>query len=95
MEMEDLLRTHYGITAARCTGMDGYDSHNTRVQTADNQWVLKQYPPEAGLWPLLEAETELLVLLQKKGLAEFPLPQPDLQTRLLTPLPNGSSSHFG
>ncbi|MEM7655288.1 MAG: aminotransferase class III-fold pyridoxal phosphate-dependent enzyme [Bacteroidota bacterium] len=89
MDTKELLRKHFDISATRLTGMEGYDSDNTRVETEDQRWVLKRYSAAEGLLPFLRAETAFLYHLHQKGIAELPTPQVDRAGESLTILDTG------
>lgn len=72
------LAQSYQLSQSSLTPMEGYDSTNFRVQTNGQRYVLKLYGQTPLLLSLLEAENEVLRILNASMPGSFPIPSADI-----------------
>lgn len=87
--METFLKEHYNLQAVEIKPLEGYDSENYRVKTAERNYVLKIYKNEVHLKELLLAENRLLKLLSKDNADSYSVPIENLQGNYLTETATG------
>ncbi|MFS4491767.1 aminotransferase class III-fold pyridoxal phosphate-dependent enzyme [Maribacter sp. 2308TA10-17] len=73
MNIHSILRTHYGITSAAVTSLEGYDSTNYKIQNEKGLFVLKQNLHSEETLELLQAENKLLENLKILKDYDFPM----------------------
>ena len=76
--IENLLRDHFNLENVKVKKMVGYENENYRIDTADQRYVLKLYPFDAGLMALTMAETETLLFINQDHREIFPMPVPSI-----------------
>ncbi|MCB1024689.1 MAG: aminotransferase class III-fold pyridoxal phosphate-dependent enzyme [Acidobacteria bacterium] len=62
-KITEILCSEFGILGAEISVLEGYDSENYKVETADSKYVLKLYQSEPNLEQLLTAENLVLETL--------------------------------
>jgi ethanolamine-phosphate phospho-lyase len=87
--MKDFLAEHYNLEVLDIIPLEGYDSENYRVKTADGNYVLKIYQNELHLKDLLLAENQLLQQLNVNSSSDFSIPQKSVNGEYLIETENG------
>jgi ethanolamine-phosphate phospho-lyase len=87
--MKEFLKEKYNLQVVEITTLEGYDSENYYVKTADKKYVLKIYKDEVHLKELLSAENRLLQLLSKDNPNSYPVPMRDLEGNYLSETSTG------
>lgn len=72
--MINLIRDLYRVQASSITKLDGYDNANYLLKIGQDRYVFKTYPYSQETYNLLEAETEILLALQKTFQGKIPEP---------------------
>ncbi|WP_378178215.1 aminotransferase class III-fold pyridoxal phosphate-dependent enzyme [Aquimarina sp. SS2-1] len=72
--MNQLLATEFGFYTPEIKKLDGYDNINYIVKDQSTPYIFKTYGYSKRLVRILEAETEVLLCLQKEGSNRFPKP---------------------
>lgn len=73
--MKAFFRDHFGLQLVEVKKLVGYDNENFLIKTSTTPYILKTYADE-GLLPLLEAETQVLLHLNKQSSGKYPTPLP-------------------
>lgn len=87
--MKDFLAENFGLEVEDIFPLEGYDSENYGVVTAEGKFVLKIYADEANLRELLEAENEILIALSSSRPSRFQMPQKNADGNFLTEKEDG------
>ena len=74
MENKELLKQYFGIDATSLEKMEGYESINFKVETAADNFVLKQYSHDQQTLESVEAENLVLLKLSELSPTAFPSP---------------------
>jgi hypothetical protein len=82
--MEDFIKEKYNLQVVEIKTLEGYESENYYVKTADKKYVLKIYKDEIHLKDLLSAENKLLQLLSVDNPNSYSVPIADLNGNYLT-----------
>ena len=72
--MKNLIRDLYGVLPSSITRLDGYDNANYLLKNGQDRFVFKTYPYSKESYDLLNAETEILLSLQKCFKGKIPEP---------------------
>ena len=73
LDLKSLVKKRYGINPDLIQKFRGYDNDNYYVRADNQKFVLKIYE-DLALEPILLAENELLLFLQKKNSSYYPKP---------------------
>lgn len=65
-EIPSILKEHYAIDPTSISNLEGYDSHNFKITTSTDSYVLKIYANTAAIIEMIGAENELLQHLKKQ-----------------------------
>lgn len=82
--MINLIRDLYRVQASSITKLDGYDNANYLLKIGQDRYVFKTYPYSQETYNLLEAETEILLALQKTFQGKIPEPVADYNGDFVT-----------
>lgn len=72
--MEDFLQQHFGLDSPQIKKLTGYDNVNYLVRSNSDKYIFKTYPYDEDLLEILEAENNVLLLLQETKNTRFPDP---------------------
>jgi ethanolamine-phosphate phospho-lyase len=87
--MKEFLKEKFNLQAIEIKTLEGYDSENYCVKTADKKYVLKVYKDELYLKNLLLAENRLWQLLSANNLDSYSVPMRDLEGNYLAETSTG------
>lgn len=87
--MNELLTEQFDLKVEKLVPLEGYDSENYKVVSAERNFVLKIYAGDANLRGLLEAENEVLVDLATAKPESFQMPQKNSAGDFLTETEGG------
>ena len=74
--MDRQIYKHFAISPVDVRRLNGYDNVNYLVTTEDEKFILKSYKPDPGTMALLEAESMVLLALQRENNNLYPRPVP-------------------
>ncbi|MFK7814619.1 MAG: phosphotransferase, partial [Maribacter sp.] len=83
MQINSILQSHFGITDAAVTTLEGYDSTNYKIKSKKRIYVLKQNSYSEETLALLQAENDLFRQLDTLSNYEFPTAIPSLNEELI------------
>ena len=72
MHINSILQTHFGITDAIVSTLEGYDSTNYKIECEKGVFVLKQNPYSDDTFALLQAEDQIFKQLEVLDEYDFP-----------------------
>lgn len=88
-----ILQEEFGLKEVTVKPLYGYDNKNYLVRSSQGKCIFKTYSNYKGLLEVLEAETQLLLHLQSKGIQEVPQPIPFVDGSFLKVLTIGEQSN--
>lgn len=74
--MHDLLKGSFGFHSVELKRLNGYDNVNYLAETDRGKYIFKTYPFTSETFDLVQAETEILLALQKNFKGRVPCPEP-------------------
>lgn len=74
--MHDLLKGSFGFHSVELKRLNGYDNVNYLAETDRGKYIFKTYPFTSETFDLVQAETEILLALQKNFKGRIPCPEP-------------------
>ncbi len=82
--VREILSAKFDIHSADISVLEGYESENYRIETAEKTFVLKIYQNDLNLKANLTAEDQVLLKLARGRFAAFPIPQQNSKGNYLT-----------
>lgn len=76
--MNKLLQREFGIQKVNIKKLSGYDNVNYLIETTNDKYILKTYLKSDELFDLVNAENEILLLLNESDNKKYPKPIPFL-----------------
>ncbi|SMD42958.1 hydroxylysine kinase /5-phosphonooxy-L-lysine phospho-lyase apoenzyme [Aquiflexum balticum DSM 16537] len=76
--MEEWIKTRIDFHFLEIKRLNGYDNANYLMNTEEGKFILKTYPYSLDTFDLVQAETDILLVLQQKFEGRIPTPVPFL-----------------
>ena len=89
-----ILQEEFGLKEVSVKPLYGYANKNYLVDSSQGEFVFKTYPKCDGLKEIVDAENQLLLHLQSKGIQEIPQPIPVVDGTFLKVLTIGEQSNL-
>lgn len=83
MDIQKVLKEFYNLASCSCTKLEGYDSINFKVESAQGTFVLKQYQYSEEAYELLVGENKILANLANLVSYAFPVTIPAVDKSLI------------
>lgn len=83
MDIQKVLKEFYNLDSCSCTKLEGYDSINFKVESAQSTVVLKQYQYSEEAYELLVGENKILANLANLVSYAFPVTLPAVDKSLI------------